>query len=214
MPVYLFDLWMTLVYGLTTDPILTLQEQLGLDVRPGHATKLNDDFLNTCLTTDIRDERKFLRKIARIHGIKVNRKHHRRFRELTTLEQQKVTLYPETIAVLTELKARGARIGLISNLWPFPVRRVFDEMGLAVHFEHLLYSFEVGSRKPDGHIFLEACRRFGVTPADCLMVGDSLSSDIAGAVGVGMPAAFVNRSGKSVATPPGVKQIESLSELL
>ncbi len=212
--VYLFDLWLTLVFGLTTDPILTLQEQLGLGVRVGHVTTMNDGFLNTCLTTNIPDEREFLRNIARRHGIKVNRKHHRQFRELTALEQQKVTLYPETLAVLTELKARGARIGLISNLWPFPVQRVFDEMGLAVHFEHRLYSFEVGSRKPDGRIFLEACRRFGVTPADCLMVGDSLSSDIAGALSVGMPAAFVNRSGKTVSSPPGVKQIVSLNDLL
>jgi len=214
MPVYLFDLWMTLVYGLTTDPILTLQEQLGFGVREARITTLNDDFLNTCLTTNIADEHEFLRQIGRRFGIRLNKKHYRLFRELIALERQKVTLYPETLSVLTELKARGARIGLISNLWPFPVRRVFDEIGLGVHFEHLIYSFEVGSRKPEGHIFQNACQRFGVTPAECVMVGDSLSSDVTGAINAGMSAVFVNRSDKRFAVPAGVREIGSLTALL
>lgn len=212
--VYLFDLWMTLVYGLTTDPILTLQEQLGHGVREGETTQLQDDFLNTCLTTNIADEREFLRNVARSYDIRLNKKHHRQFRELLALEQEKVTLYPETIAVLTELKARGARIGLISNLWPFPVRRVFEELDLGVYFEHLIYSFAVGSRKPNGLIFQNACQRFNVSPAQCIMVGDSLNSDIAGATNAGMSAVFVNRSGKRFAIPAGVREIGSLTELL
>lgn len=214
MPVYLFDLWMTLVFGLPTDPIHLLQEQLGFGVRKGFDTGLNDDFLKFCLTTNIRDDREFLRHVGRRFGIRLNKKHYRQFRELIDLERQKVTLYPETVSVLTELKARGARIGLISNLWPFPVQRVFDEIGLGEHFEHRVYSFEVGIRKPDGRIFLDACQRFGVTPAECIMVGDSMGSDIAGALSVGMPTAFINRSGKCVSVPPGVRHITSLSDLL
>lgn len=212
--VYLFDLWMTLVFGLTTDPILTLQEQLGFGVREGESTALNDRFLGTCLTTNIPDQRQFLRQVGRQFGVRLNKKHYRLFGELLASERQKVTLYPETLAVLTELKARGARIGLISNLWPFPVQRVFTEMGLGAYFEHMIYSFEVGIRKPDSRIFQHACQRFGVTPADCIMVGDSMGSDVVGALSVGMPAAFINRSGKCVSVPPGAGQITSLSQLL
>lgn len=214
MPIYLFDLWMTLVFSLSVDPILTVQELLGYGVRRGETTRLDDHFLTACLTTNIADERSFLRQIGRQFGLRLTKRHHRQFRELLESERRGVTLYPETVAVLTALKSRGARMGVVSNLWPFPVQHIFEGHGLGAFFEHRVYSFEVGSRKPDRRIFEHALRRFGVRRGDCVMVGDSLGSDIAGALSVGMKAVFVNRSGKVHALPDRVREIKALSELL
>jgi ribonucleotide monophosphatase NagD (HAD superfamily) len=45
--------------------------------------------------------------------------------------------------------------------------------------------------KPERFFFEELCRRLGVAPARCVLFGDNLESDIAGAKGVGMRAALV-----------------------
>ena len=45
--------------------------------------------------------------------------------------------------------------------------------------------------KPDPDFYLGMCRRMGVRPERCLMVGDNLDSDIRGAVAVGMKSALL-----------------------
>lgn len=45
--------------------------------------------------------------------------------------------------------------------------------------------------KPDALFFRELCARLGVAPGRCLLVGDNLESDVAGAKGVGMASALV-----------------------
>lgn len=191
--VALFDLWMTLVYGLSVDPILTLQVMLK-HRKPGEP--LDPEFLTKCLTTNVTNPGRFLREVAAPFDLKVPRGAVTAFRQLLGDERKAATAYDDAHAVLTDLKSRGYRIGLISNLWPFPVRRIFTEMGLGAHFEHLVYSYEVGTRKPDRKIFDHTAQLFGVEAEDCVMVGDSMSSDIEGALAAGMDAILIDRSGK------------------
>ncbi len=123
-------------------------------------------------------------------------------------------MFADTHPALTALKNSGSRLGLVSNLWPFPVNAIFARHKLEAYFEHRIYSFDSGARKPDGKIFLEACSRFNVDPSRCLMIGDSLSSDIAGALSIGMPAVLLVRSGEVPAgLPEGTRVIRSLLEL-
>lgn len=212
--VYLFDLWMTLVHSLSTDPILTLQQLLGYKGRAGDSSVLDSEFLTACLTTNVAGEREFLANIGKRFDVTLEEAHYAAFAALLQSERDGVKRYDEVDYVLGELNRRGAQTGIVSNLWPFPVDHIFNKLALGAHFEHLVFSFEVGSRKPDSGIFLDACRRFGVHPSECLMIGDSLGSDIAGASAVGMPSVLVNRGGKTVELPAGAKAVSSLIELL
>ena len=45
--------------------------------------------------------------------------------------------------------------------------------------------------KPERFFFLELCRRLGAEPSRCVLVGDNLESDIAGAKGAGMKTVLV-----------------------
>ncbi|WP_272948380.1 HAD-IIA family hydrolase [Ornithinimicrobium sufpigmenti] len=45
--------------------------------------------------------------------------------------------------------------------------------------------------KPHGHAYQEGLRRLGVAAAECLMIGDRLDTDIAGARALGLPSALV-----------------------
>lgn len=191
--VVLFDLWMTLVFGLSVDPILTVQELLK-HRKPGES--LDPEFLTKCLTTNVANPGRFLREVAAPFDLKVPRGAVTAFRKLIDDERKAATAYDDAESVLAQLKLSGYRIGLISNLWPFPVRRIFKDMKLGAHFEHLVYSYEVGVRKPDRIIFDRAAQLFGVEAGDCVMVGDSMSSDIEGALAAGMDAILIDRSGK------------------
>ncbi len=92
--------------------------------------------------------------------------------------------YPDTAPTLRALRARGIRIGIVSNV-PQDLRPIFAAHGLAELVDSFTHSFEVGAEKPDPAIFLRACEALGTTPGETLMVGDHPVAD-AGALKAGL----------------------------
>jgi putative hydrolase of the HAD superfamily len=92
-------------------------------------------------------------------------------------------------ALLDSLRGRGLKTGVVANAWPEPgrlLRRDAEELGVAERMDVMVFSTEVGVRKPDPAIFLDALARLGVDPVDALFVGDRLDVDVQGAANVGM----------------------------
>jgi HAD superfamily hydrolase (TIGR01549 family) len=92
-------------------------------------------------------------------------------------------------ALLDALRARGVRTGLVANSWPDPgrvLRKDAELFGLSERLDVLVYSEEIGLRKPDPEIFRHACRRLGVEAGATMYVGDNLATDVQGAAAVGM----------------------------
>jgi HAD superfamily hydrolase (TIGR01549 family) len=92
-------------------------------------------------------------------------------------------------ALLEALRSRGIKTGLIANSWPDPgrvLRKDAEAFGLAERLDALVFSEEVGLRKPDPEIFLHACRQLEVEAAATMYVGDNLVTDVQGAADVGM----------------------------
>jgi putative hydrolase of the HAD superfamily len=121
------------------------------------------------------------------------------------------TLYDDVPEVLRLLHASGVKIGLISNshrcLASFESH--FELRGL---FTIAVSSLEHGYMKPHPSIFEAALRGAGVTAADSIMVGDSMTHDVDGARRLGMRGVLVARSGL-VYAPPDIPVIQSLREL-
>jgi 2-haloacid dehalogenase/putative hydrolase of the HAD superfamily len=69
-------------------------------------------------------------------------------------------------------------------------------------------------RKPHPSIFKLAVRRLELDPGEILFVGDHLSDDVAGAHGVGIPAAWVNRKRASSDGFHPDFELASLADLL
>lgn len=84
--------------------------------------------------------------------------------------------YPDTEWILRELRARGLKTGIVSNI-AFDLRPVFAEHGLGELVDTYALSFEHGAAKPAASIFASACRALGLTPAETLMVGDDPVTD-------------------------------------
>lgn len=93
---------------------------------------------------------------------------------------------PEAAETLLELQRRGHRQGIISNA-QFYTRIELDELLPAVFDPELIFlSCDLGVAKPDLTAFRLA--RDKVTPAECVMIGDSLENDIAPARQAGFTA--------------------------
>jgi HAD superfamily hydrolase (TIGR01509 family) len=92
-------------------------------------------------------------------------------------------------ALLDSLRSRRVKTGLVANSWPDPgrvLRADAEAFGLAERLDVLVYSEELGVRKPDPEIFLHACRLLDVEAGATMFVGDNLVTDVQGAADVGM----------------------------
>lgn len=95
-------------------------------------------------------------------------------------------------ALLESLRDRGLKTGLVANSWPDPARVLRADagaLGLAPLLDVLVFSADVGVRKPEAEIFLRACSELAVDPAAVLFVGDDPVNDVHGAANAGMKTA-------------------------
>jgi putative hydrolase of the HAD superfamily len=107
---------------------------------------------------------------------------------------------PDAIEVLARLKARGFKVGLISNCSPdAPV--IWQNTPLAPFFDITVFSSSAGCRKPDPRIYHLAVEQLGVQPEGCLYVGDGASQELAGAARVGMNPVMIEVFGEEFESP-------------
>lgn len=141
-----------------------------------------------------------------------------RAREVSTayVEAYRRTTAPVVGAVdVVRHCARQLPVGIISNAFPDVQYHKIDSLGVRHLFRCILLSEEVGVRKPEAAIFLEACRALGTAPAETVYVGDSYRNDVLGARNAGLVSCWYNPGGD----PPGEEgvrpdvEIRSLAEL-
>ena len=123
--------------------------------------------------------------------------------------------FDDTIPALTACRQMGLKVGLISNM-----NQSGDElaasMGLLPHMDFSITSQEVGAEKPDPLIFERALERAGAQPENAVHVGDQITSDVAGALNVGINAVLLDRDGnhKGYTAQPRISELTELPELL
>jgi putative hydrolase of the HAD superfamily len=91
-------------------------------------------------------------------------------------------------ALLDSMRERGLKTGLVSNAWDprWLMERELAAMGLLERLDAIVFSSEVGVRKPRPEIFYRVLDELGVEPGRCVFVGDRLEADIKGAGDLGM----------------------------
>jgi putative hydrolase of the HAD superfamily len=137
--------------------------------------------------------------------------------EMYKVTQAHWQLEEDTLPVLSELKQRGYRLGLISNASNADdVYTQLDKYNLAPYFDQILISAAVGYRKPHPYIFHLALEFFGLPPERAVMVGDLPTADISGARNVGMASVWITRRVRDPKNAPAIQAdavIETLQEL-
>jgi len=75
------------------------------------------------------------------------------------------------IPLLESLAAQGARLAIVSNI-AVDIRPRLDELDMLQFFDTVVLSYEVGLIKPDARIFECAVTGLGLSPSECMMVGE------------------------------------------
>jgi putative hydrolase of the HAD superfamily len=101
-----------------------------------------------------------------------------------TIDPSSWEAFPDAEPVLSELDARGAPVGVVSDTG-FDLRPVFAATGLSRWIDAVVLSCEHGVCKPAPAVFATACDTLRVDPAETLMVGDNAATD-GGAVAAGL----------------------------
>ena len=99
--------------------------------------------------------------------------------------------YPWSAEVLGALATRF-RLGMITNGAPDLQRLKLQGTGLSAYFDPLVVSGDLDVGKPERAIFERALALAAVEPEHAVMVGDSWSRDMLGALALGMRGIWVN----------------------
>ncbi|MDK9725596.1 MAG: phosphoglycolate phosphatase [Sterolibacteriaceae bacterium MAG5] len=88
--------------------------------------------------------------------------------------------FPGVMEGLAALKAQGLPLGVITNKAAAFTGPLLERTGLAPYFDVVVAGDQLPKPKPDPMPVVWACGRLGVSPADTLLIGDSVHDFKAG----------------------------------
>ena len=135
-------------------------------------------------------------------------------RYLESIRGSRELMEPDTLDVFCSLSEKYRMVLATNGMTDMQTARTVDFMP----YTHSLFiSQSVGAIKPAAEFFDHMLAILQCRPCECLMIGDSLSSDIAGAKNAGMDACWYNPKGKSygeIAPDYIIAKISELKSLL
>jgi putative hydrolase of the HAD superfamily len=106
------------------------------------------------------------------------------------IQETLLTLRPEAVPVITQLRDRGLRIGLVSDCTS-ELPSAWPRLPLAPLVDAPVFSCIEGTRKPDPRLFHTVADRLDADPAGCLYVGDGGGRELTGSSALGMHAVLL-----------------------
>jgi putative hydrolase of the HAD superfamily len=115
-------------------------------------------------------------------------------RLLGMMQQAKMNLvlFDDVKAALDDLKKRGYKVGLISNIEQ-DMTATLDKLGLSARLDIVVTSQDAGFTKPQPEIFRYALEKAGVAAAEAVYVGDQYQVDVLGANSAGLKGILIDR---------------------
>lgn len=100
-------------------------------------------------------------------------------------------VFPHTYDMLEYLQSRY-HLHIVTNGFSDVQWVKLNSARLTPYFTQVVTSDDAGYRKPHPGIFNHILERIAASPAECVMIGDNLDTDIAGARAVGIDCIFFN----------------------
>ncbi len=134
---------------------------------------------------------------------------------LMRLGRRAHVLFADARTLLTALRRAQVPLALITNGASDTQRDKLSALGIEDWFDAIVVSGELGIAKPDARIFEVAIDTLRIAPKDVAHIGDSLTTDVAGAHAAGLTSIWLNRIGatRAPAQPTPDFEIRSLLEL-
>jgi putative hydrolase of the HAD superfamily len=105
-------------------------------------------------------------------------------------KQEIMTPREDAIEVLSNLKSRGYRTGLISNA-SIETSTLWNDTPLSPFIDAAIFSGPLGIMKPDRRIYLIVAEQFAVEPNHCMYVADGIGGELEGASQIGMYSVLI-----------------------
>jgi putative hydrolase of the HAD superfamily len=99
-------------------------------------------------------------------------------RAYEALRDEYLAPVPHALETLETLRARGKRLGLLTNGNASYQRHKIERHHLAPLFDCILIEEEFGVAKPDTRVYRAALEQLQITPREAWMVGDNLALDV------------------------------------
>ncbi len=115
-------------------------------------------------------------------------------------------LYPYVKEALHRLRQSGCRLWLLTNAQQVFTAYELRLLGLDTEFDGIRISSDYGFRKPDVRFFRALLQEEGLDPRHCLMIGNDLETDIAGAKQAGLSTVYMHTG----LTPPDQPPADSV----
>src|SRR5690606_16338716 len=97
-----------------------------------------------------------------------------------------INLYDGVEDLLSKLKEKGIKLGLLTDGMPIMQKNKVKALGLEKYFDEIVYSWEIGCHKPSESGIKFILNTLDAEPETSLMVGDNPKNDIEPAVSLGM----------------------------
>jgi len=207
----LLDLWNTLAF---TDaeprPIEALADAFGLRDEPGWRRRIEEAMMTRRLSGISEGIDAIAQATGRsLAGATTRRDLVRLWGEASNRNR----LFPDARPALEALRrprpGGPLRLGILSNTQSFDLDFLRRE-GLADEMDAVCLSCDCGLLKPDPRFYRHAASRLGLPPEAILMVGDSRSDDLEGALAAGMRALLLDRTGRA---PGAITSLLRIAEL-
>ena len=129
---------------------------------------------------------------------------------------KKTALLPGTEELLPYLKEKGYRLSIVSNGFKEVQYEKMRTSGIYGYFDHVFLSEDIGYQKPDRRFFDWVLESLNAEPRQCMMIGDDITVDIAGARDAGIDQIFCNFAGAKPDFEPThtVFELKSIMEIL
>lgn len=114
-------------------------------------------------------------------------------------------------SAMRQIKARGVKLGLITNGSSRSQHAKIDQAGFRSLFDTIIVSDDVSVKKPDPAIFHIALTRLGIAPEQAVYVGDHPANDIDGAVRAGLRAIWLR--GMTTGEPASIGRYQAIGHL-
>lgn len=132
--------------------------------------------------------------------------------EFLRLTNKYFSLIPDAENVVRYLASKYP-LTIISNGFKEVQYYKFEHSGLRDCLTHVLISEEVGINKPQPEIFRIALQRNGITADQAIMIGDSYSSDIAGAQSAGIDQLWIKAQNEIQANETATYIVPKLTDV-
>lgn len=147
------------------------------------------------------DDAAFIRHVAELHY---------------EIELGEYRAFDDVAVILDSAVAHGVKTAVVTNGASDTQREKLRILGVIDRFDALIVSADTAVAKPDPGIFERALSELGATAASTVHVGDSLRSDVGGALAAGVGAIWLNREGVARGEDGPVPDLEvaSLAEVV